>query len=148
MVLTLTATLGNQYSFLQDHNRSTRASRWALFRTYIFSIFVFSIYVLLGHLITTFNTTFETTLSCTLIVAWNNVDYQTLQTRSRTTVTSKMELFVTIFDNFNSLTIVTSTIRLSLHIFSFRRIWHFNWILTNLKLIFSLYRNWSISNQV
>ena len=45
------------------------------------------------------NNKVETTLSCALVVAKNSyVDYQTTQTGSRTTVTSKMELLVTIFD--------------------------------------------------
>ena len=51
------------------------------------------------------NNTFQTILSCTLVVAWSYyVDYQTTQTG---TLTSKMELFVIIFDSFYSLTIVT-----------------------------------------
>ena len=48
----------------------------------------------------------ETTLIWTVVVA---VDYQTTQTGSRTTVTSKMELFVAIFDSFHSLTIGTKS---------------------------------------
>ena len=48
--------------------------------------------------------TFETTLTYTLVVAWNyHVDYQMTKTGSRTT---KMELFVTILSSFHSLTIV------------------------------------------
>ena len=47
------------------------------------------------------NNTFETTLSCALVVEWNYyVDYQTTQTWSRTTATYKMELFRTIFWQF------------------------------------------------
>ena len=74
------------------------------------------------------NNTFQTTLSCTLVVAWSYyVDYQTTQTG---TLTSKMELFVIIFDSLYSLTIVTkisilvvkvSSIRLSSQTFSLRR---------------------------
>ena len=38
------------------------------------------------------NNTFETTWSCTLVVIWNYyVDHQTIQTGSKTTVTSKMD---------------------------------------------------------
>ena len=59
--------------------------------------------IFLEHL----NITFETTLSWTLVAAWRfYVDYQTTQTGSRSNVTSKMELFVTIFDSFHFLTIV------------------------------------------
>ena len=65
------------------------------------------------------NNTFETTLSCALVITWNIIfcdftssyygDYQTTQTGSRTTAISKMELYVTIFDSFHSLTIVINT---------------------------------------
>ena len=90
------------------------------------------------------NNTFETTLSC------YNVDYQMTQTGSRTTVTSKMELFATNFDSFHSLTIVKKISILDVlgvvdptlitDIFVLQ-----SWILIVLKAIFLLYRNWAIS---
>ena len=47
------------------------------------------------------NNTFETTLSCALVIVWNYyVNYQMTHAGSRTTVTSKLELFVTISDRF------------------------------------------------
>ena len=92
------------------------------------------------------NNTFETTLSCTLVVTWNYyVEYQTTQTGFRTTVTSKTELFVTVFDSFHYLTIFTKIsildaagvldLTLITDIFASR-----SWILMNLKLIFPIYR--------
>ena len=79
------------------------------------------------------------------------VNYQTTQTGSRATVTSKMELFVTIFDSFHSLTIVTKVSvldvadaldpALNTDIFASQ-----SGILINLKPIFSLYRNQSINS--
>ena len=91
------------------------------------------------------NNTFEITLSC------YNVDYQMTQIGSRTTVTSKMELFATNFDSFHSLTIFKKISILDVlgvvdptlitDIFVWQR-----WILIVLKPIFPLYRNWSISS--
>ena len=88
------------------------------------------------------NSTFATTLSCTLLGAWNYyVNYQMTQTGSRTTVTSKLELFVTILTD--SLTIVTKISILDvagvldptliIDIFALQ-----NWILISLKPIFHL----------
>ena len=70
---------------------------------FYFSLFIIISNLFLDHL----NNTFETTLSCTLVVARNYyVDYQSTQAGSRPIVTSKMELFVTTFDSLQSLTIV------------------------------------------
>ena len=69
---------------------------------FYFSLFIIISNLFLDHL----NNTFETTLSCTLVVARNYyVDYQSTQAGSRPIVTSKMELFVTNFDSLHSLTI-------------------------------------------
>ena len=69
---------------------------------FYFSLFIIISNLFLDHL----NNTFETTLSCTLVVARNYyVYYQSTQAGSRPIVTSKMELFVTIFDSLHSLTI-------------------------------------------
>lgn len=55
--------------------------------------------------------TFEITLSYTVAVVWDYyVDYQATQTKSSTTVTYKVELFVTIIDSFHSLTITKKII--------------------------------------
>ena len=48
-------------------------------------------------------------LSCNQLSHETYIDYQTTQTGSRTTVTSKMELFVNIFDTFHFLIIVTKS---------------------------------------
>ena len=64
---------------------------------------------------TTFGVLFLTTLyyfeslSCNQLLYETYIDYQTTQTGSRTTVTSKMELFVNIFDTFHFLIIVTKS---------------------------------------
>ena len=97
------------------------------------------------------NIKFATTLNYTVVASWNyHVDYQTTQRGSRTTATSKMELFVTIV-SFHSLTIVMKISILDVagvlnptfntDIFAFN-----SWILINLKSIFPLYRNQSINS--
>lgn len=78
-----------------------------------------------------------------------HVNYQTAETGSRTFVTSKMELFVTIFNNFQSLKIVTkSSILDAADTFDPTFITdHFashSWLLINLKPISTWYRKWSI----
>ena len=50
---------------------------------------------------------FSESLSCNQLSHETYIDYQRTQTGSRTTVTSKMELFVNIFDTFYFLIIVT-----------------------------------------
>ena len=123
-MLTLNAVLPSQHSFLQNHNRC-RSARCALLCTYTFSLFVFTLIkcifcfsfpsiqertiklvfpkitfavlflIILNYFSFFPGATFETTLSCTLVVTWNYfVDYQAIQIGSRTTVTSKMERFV------------------------------------------------------
>ena len=116
--------------------------------TFYFKLFIITFHFFLEYL----NNTFETTLSCTLVVAWNYyVDYQTTQTEPRTNVTSKMEIFVTIFYSFHSLTIFTKISILDVagildptiitDIVASR-----SQFLINLKSIFPLYRNRSISS--
>ena len=52
--------------------------------------------------------TYEATLSCFLGVTWNySADYQTAEIGSRTIITSKMKLFVTLVHSFHPLKIVT-----------------------------------------
>ena len=94
---------------------------------------------------------FETNLNCTLVIAWNYyVDCQTTKMGFRTPATSKMDLFVTIFDNFHSLTIVTK-----ISILDAAGVFHPTLItdvftsqldLNQLKPIFPLYRNRSINS--
>ena len=82
---------------------------------------------------------FSESLSCNQLSHETYIDYQTTQTGSRTTVTSKMELFVNIFDTFYFLIIVTKSSILDIletDIFS----WH-SWILINLKPIQSINSN-------
>ena len=79
------------------------------------------------------------------------VDYQTAQTGLRTLVTSKMDLFVTIFDSFYSLTAVTKRSILDVagvldptlitDIFASQ-----SWFLINLKSVFPSYVNCSVSS--
>ena len=98
------------------------------------------------------NNTFETTLSCTLVVAKNYyVDYQTTQTGPRTTVTCKIELFVTTFYSFRSLKISTKIFILDVAgVLDPTPITEIvashSWILINLKTIFFLYRNQCINS--
>ena len=77
------------------------------------------------------------------------IDYQTTQTRSRITVTSKMELFANIFDTFYFLIIVTKS-----SILDRERHFHLAWlVLINLKPIQSLNSNdkeddWLLWNRI
>ena len=80
-----------------------------------------------------------------------HVDYQKTQTGSRTIGTSKMELFVTIFESFHSLTIAKKISILDVKavldptlitdIFASQSL-----LLINLKPILPLYKNWSINS--
>ena len=82
---------------------------------------------------------FSESLSCNQLSHEAYIDYQTTQTGSRNTATSKMELFVNIFDTFYFLIIVTKSSILDIletDIFS----WH-SWILINLKPIQSINSN-------
>ena len=73
-------------------------------------------------------------LSCNQLSHETYIDYQTTQMGSRTTATSKMELFANIFDKFYFFIIVTKSAETD--IFS----WH-SWILINLKPIQSINSN-------
>ena len=70
---------------------------------FCFSVFIITFLSFLEH----FSNTFETTLTCTLVVPWTFIYYHRTQTGSITTVTSKMEHFRTIFDSFYSVTVPT-----------------------------------------
>ena len=96
----------------------------------------------LEHLIITF----ETILSCALVVTWYYVDDQTTQIGSRTTVTSKMELFVIIFDSLRSLKIVTKITILDAEASSIRVIRFLGLSLNQFNAISPLYWNRSMNS--
>ena len=90
-----------------------------------FSVLLVTIHNYFSFFLEHLNNKFETTLRCTLVVVWNYYyDYQMTQTGSRTTVKSKMELSVSIFDNFHSLAIVTLDPTVTTNIFNLQ-----SWIL-------------------
>ena len=140
------------FCFFFPWNRKCTGNKTCFFIT--FAVAFLTIHNYLSFFVKHLNNTFETILSCTLVIAWNYyVDYQTAQTGLRTSVTSKMMLFMTIFDSFFSLKIVTKisildvagvldlTLTTTTDIFASQ-----SWILISFKQAFPLYRNRSVSS--